>query len=70
MPIILPQRRPEEKSRGFVRAFAPSLNECDIDQKTFLDFLNQLDRSAKTSPVFTVISVACFAIGMVPNPIT
>jgi hypothetical protein len=69
MPVILPQRRPKDKSRGFVRAYAPLLGPSGIDEKTFIDFLNQLDIAAKASPVFDVINVACFAVGLVPNPI-
>ncbi|KIX92713.1 uncharacterized protein Z520_11565 [Fonsecaea multimorphosa CBS 102226] len=70
-PVILPQRRPKDKTRGFVRAYAPLLGECaGIDQKTFIDFINDLDRASKASPVFDVINLACFAVGMVPNPIT
>ncbi|OAP64245.1 hypothetical protein AYL99_00217 [Fonsecaea erecta] len=70
-PVILPQRRPKDKSRGFVRAYAPLLGECaGIDQKTFIDFVNDLDTASKASPVFDVINLACFAVGLVPNPIT
>ena len=69
-PVILPQRRPKDKSRGFVRAYAPLLKECsDIDEKTFIDFINDLDVASKASPVFDVINMACFAAGLVPNPI-
>ncbi|EXJ83678.1 hypothetical protein A1O1_07302 [Capronia coronata CBS 617.96] len=69
-PVILPQRRPKDKSRGFVRAYAPLLGSCaDIDQQTFIDFLNDLDRASRASPVFNVINVACFAVGFVPSPI-
>lgn len=69
-PVILPQRRPKDKSRGFVRAYAPVLGSCaGIDQKMFIDFLNDFDRASRASPVFDVINVACFAVGMVPNPI-
>jgi hypothetical protein len=46
------------------------LGECTgIDQKTFIDFVNQLDIASKASPVFDVINLACFAVGLVPNPI-
>jgi hypothetical protein len=69
MPVILPQRRPKDKSRGFVRAYAPLLGQSGIDEPTFLSFLNALDASAKTSPVFDVINLACFAVGFIPNPI-
>lgn len=69
-PVILPQRRPKDKTRGFVRAYAPLLGSCSgIDQQTFLDFINDLDRASKASPVFDVINLACFAVGLVPNPI-
>lgn len=46
-PVILPQRRPRNKSRGFVRAYAPVLSDCGIDQATFLDFLNSFERASE-----------------------
>ena len=46
-PVILPQKRPRNKGRGFVRAYAPALEECGIDQATFLDFLDTFDKSTK-----------------------
>ena len=69
-PVVLPQRRPKNKERGFVRAYAPVLNECSgIDQQTFMDFLTSFDKASKASPVFDVINLACFAVGFIPNPI-
>lgn len=69
-PIILPQRRPKNKQRGFVRGYAPLLGECsDIDQQTFLDFLVSFDKASKASPIFDVINLAAFAVGFIPNPI-
>lgn len=35
-PVILPQRRPKNRSRGFIRAYAPVLESCRIDQATWL----------------------------------
>lgn len=47
-PVILPQRRPKDKSRGFIRAYAPVLGECaGIDQQTFLDFLQDFDKASQ-----------------------
>ena len=66
-PVILPQRRPENRARGFVLAYAPVLRDCGIDQATFLDFLDAFDKSTKTSPVFTVINVGALAAGFVPS---
>jgi hypothetical protein len=44
LPVILPQRRPKNKERGFVRAYALVLQTCGIDQKEFLDFLDGFER--------------------------
>jgi hypothetical protein len=40
LPVILPQRRPKSKERGFVQAYTPMLQNCGIDQAEFLDFLD------------------------------
>ncbi|MCJ1393444.1 hypothetical protein MMC18_006319 [Xylographa bjoerkii] len=66
-PVILPQRRPRDKSRGFVRAYAPVLSDSSIDQATFMEFLKALHQASKASPVFTVINIAANALGFVPN---
>ena len=51
-PVILPQRRPKDKRRGFVRAYAPSLAECKgIDQATFMRFLNDFDKASRVSDI-------------------
>jgi len=46
-PVVLPQRRPHSKGRGFIRAYAPVLDQCGIDQQTFLDFLDSFDKASK-----------------------
>jgi hypothetical protein len=48
-PVIIPQRRPEEKERGFIRAYAPALLDCGIDEATFLHFLDSLNQATKVS---------------------
>ena len=45
--VIVPQRRPRDKTRGFIRAYAPVLSECGIDQTTFLQFLEIMDKASK-----------------------
>ena len=70
-PVVIPQRRPRDKTRGFVRAYAPVLGECSgIDQQLFLDFLQDFYKASLSSPVFTVINIAAGIVGLVPNPIT
>jgi hypothetical protein len=68
-PVILPQRRPRDKKRGFVRAYAPVLEDCGIDQTTFLDFLKTFHASCKEDPWLNAVNVAAAAAGFVPNPI-
>jgi hypothetical protein len=69
MSVILPQRRPKDRSRGFVRAYAPVLSDAGISQDVFIDFLNAFDRGSKAAPIFDVINIACFGLSMVPSTI-
>lgn len=48
-PVIIPQRRPRTKSRGFVRAYAPVLADCGIDQDTFLEFLKTFHKASQVT---------------------
>ena len=44
-PVIIPQRRPHTKARGFVRAYAPALEDAGIDQGTWMEFLKIFHKS-------------------------
>ena len=66
-PVIIPQRRPHDKKRGFVRAYAPVLQPCGIDQEAFLAFLKAMHQSSKAAPVFRVINIAALIAGVVPS---
>jgi hypothetical protein len=67
-PVILPQRRPNDKSRGFVRAYAPDLGTYKgIDEATFLDFLKQFHTSSQASGWLKVINVAAIGAGFAPS---
>ncbi|KAJ5908467.1 hypothetical protein N7495_001149 [Penicillium taxi] len=66
-PVIIPQRRPRNKTRGFVRAYAPILADCGINQDTFLQFLLDFDRASKASPWIDVVMVAASIAGFVPE---
>jgi hypothetical protein len=70
VPVIIPQRRPRKKVRGFVRAYAPLLGECSgISQDTFLTFLQNFYKASQASSVFPIIMIAAGIAGMVPDPI-
>jgi hypothetical protein len=61
LPVIIPQRRPKARQRGFVRAYAPDLALKNIDQETFLDFLETFDKASMASPWLDAINLAGFA---------
>jgi hypothetical protein len=66
-PVIIPQRRPRDWKRGFMRAYAPVLADCSISQDTFLDFLKTFHAINKNLPWLHVINAA--ASQMVPIPV-
>ncbi|RAH43044.1 uncharacterized protein BO95DRAFT_434289 [Aspergillus brunneoviolaceus CBS 621.78] len=66
-PVILPQRRPRTKTRGFVRAYAPVLQDAGVDQTTFLRFLKDLHTHAQASPVLEVLGIAAGVAGIYPD---
>lgn len=69
-PVIVPQRRPGSKSRGFVRAYAPLLGECSgIDQETFLSFLKNFHKSSQASPIFGIIQISAGIASFAPSAI-
>jgi len=69
LPVILPQRRPRDKKRGFVRAYAPILEETGIDQETFLRFLKAFHQSSQASKTWNVILISAAIAGFTPSVI-
>lgn len=70
MPVILPQRRPGERARGFIHAYAPLLQNVGIDQTTFIDLIKELNLATAPSPWINAINLAAVAVQHVPEPIT
>ncbi|CAD6565111.1 MAG: hypothetical protein ASARMPREDX12_005695 [Alectoria sarmentosa] len=68
-PVIVPQRRPRTKARGFVRAYPPVFEETGISQDAFLSFLKKLHKAAQASPIFDVVVIATAIAGAYPDPI-
>ena len=66
-PIILPQRRPRNRSRGFVQAYAPVLQSVGIDQATWMDFLGTFHKAAQASPFIMGIFIAAHLCGYIPT---
>ncbi|KIW23398.1 uncharacterized protein PV07_11599 [Cladophialophora immunda] len=68
-PVVIPQRRPGNKQRGFVEAYAPALGQYDIDQDTFLEFIRAMNKAIKQNAWLAAIQLAAVGASFVPNGI-
>ncbi|KAJ5642454.1 hypothetical protein N7490_006454 [Penicillium lividum] len=66
-PVVLPQRRPKTRDRGFIRAYAPALAECGIDQNMFMDFLNTAEKACQAQPWLRAINLASIGTMWLPS---
>ena len=69
LPVVLPQRRPKDRSRGFIRAYAPVLENCGIDQATWLAFLDTFQKSSAANPWLNAINLAAIGTMFMPHVI-
>ncbi|KAH8776302.1 hypothetical protein F5883DRAFT_409957 [Diaporthe sp. PMI_573] len=69
LPVVITQRRPKARTRGFIRAYAPILQDVGIDQETFVDFIDQLNKAVEPSPWISAIDLASLAGHAFPEPI-
>ncbi|CAK7209645.1 hypothetical protein SCUCBS95973_000510 [Sporothrix curviconia] len=68
-PVVIPQRRPGNKERGFVKAYAPDLAAHGIDEATFLAFVQATNKAAQASKWLHAVQVAAMGTGFIPNHI-
>ncbi|KAJ5126516.1 hypothetical protein N7448_007295 [Penicillium atrosanguineum] len=66
-PVVLPQRRPKNRTRGFIRAYAPALGACGIDQAMFINFLDTAEKACQASPWLNAINLASIATTFLPS---
>jgi hypothetical protein len=66
-PILLPQRRPKDRNRGFLRAYAPDLAPFGIDQTTFLEFLDTAEKGCRAHRWLQAINLAALAGHAIPS---
>ena len=57
-PVAIPQKRPEMRSRSFVKAYAPALNSCGVDQAAFFDFLEGFNKKTNKHGYFNATNIA------------
>lgn len=67
LAVIIPQRRPKKRVRGFLRAYAPDLMGCGIDQAEFMAFLDGFNSEVAASPWVGAINLAGAAVGAIPG---
>ncbi|KAJ5648857.1 uncharacterized protein N7484_002580 [Penicillium longicatenatum] len=66
-PVVLPQRRPKTRDRGFIRAYAPALADCGIDQTMFIEFLNTAEKACRATPWLQAINLASIGTIWLPS---
>ncbi|KAJ0421175.1 hypothetical protein BJY00DRAFT_282721 [Aspergillus carlsbadensis] len=69
-PVILPQRRPRNNKRGFIRAYAPDLAQFGIDQEMFLNFLETSNRACQATPWLYALNLASIGTIWLPSAIS
>lgn len=65
--VIIPQRRPADRSRGFVRAYPPILDTRGIDQTTFIDFIETFNKSTQASKWIAALNLASIGTIWLPT---
>ncbi|KAK2007431.1 hypothetical protein LZ32DRAFT_593845 [Colletotrichum eremochloae] len=68
LPVVIPQRRPKKRARGFVRAYSPVLADAGIDRNTFLDFIDTFNQALEPNPYLYAINLAGLAGMATPEP--
>ncbi|KAI9928694.1 hypothetical protein ASPWEDRAFT_103026 [Aspergillus wentii DTO 134E9] len=69
-PIAIPQRRPKDKKRGFIRAYAPDLQNMGINQDMWFDFIETLNEASLANPWINAINLASIAFSPLPTVIS
>ncbi|EXJ69488.1 uncharacterized protein A1O5_07524 [Cladophialophora psammophila CBS 110553] len=68
-PVVIPQRRPGNKQRGFVEAYAPALGQYGIEQDAFLEFIRAMNKAIQQNAWLAAIQLAAVGASFVPSGI-
>ncbi|OOF94179.1 hypothetical protein ASPCADRAFT_397846 [Aspergillus carbonarius ITEM 5010] len=69
-PVAIPQRRPKDKSRGFIHAYALELQTLGIDQDTWFDFIDTFSEASLANPWINALNLASLATSPLPSLIS
>ncbi|TGO35535.1 hypothetical protein BHYA_0155g00260 [Botrytis hyacinthi] len=61
LPVLPTKRRPCKRSRGFICAYSPLLNNAGIDQKIFLDLIDNFNKAVRTNGLIQALNLASIA---------
>lgn len=67
LPVVIPQQRPGSMERGFMAAYAPSLDACGIDQTTMLQFIDDCNTAVQGNKYLAGVQVVSFGVGFTPE---
>lgn len=67
LPVVIPQQRPGSKERGFIAAYAPSLEHCGIDQSTFLHFVDDCNKALLGNKWLGAVQVVSLGVAFTPE---
>ncbi|PWY92639.1 hypothetical protein BO70DRAFT_357779 [Aspergillus heteromorphus CBS 117.55] len=65
-PVAIPQRRPKDKTRGFIRAYAPDLQNMGITQETWFDLIETINEASLANPWINALNLASLAAAPLP----
>lgn len=68
-PVAMPQRRPSDKGRGFMPAYAPDLQNVGIDQDSWIDFIETFNEACLPNPWINALNLASLAASPLPGVI-
>ena len=69
LPIVIPQQRPGSQERGFMAAYAPSLELCGIDQRSFLRFIEETNKGLEGNKYLAGVQVVSLGVSFTPEVI-
>lgn len=68
-PVVIAQRRPGNKERGFIEAYAPLLEQFSVQQDEFISFITATNKAVQSSKLLSAIQLAAFGTSFIPNSI-
>ncbi|KAI0161473.1 hypothetical protein GGR57DRAFT_454915 [Xylariaceae sp. FL1272] len=70
LPVVITQRRPGKRARGFVRAYAPILSDIGVSETTFLTFMDNLNKAVVPNGLIQALNLASLAGLATSEPFT